>query len=302
MSVKKLIAVAAVTALSGLSGVALGSGSGSAAADPGCPALYVVAIPGTWETGKDKHADGPGMLTGVTDGLPGSAEVAYVDYPATALPWEGDIYGASQKQAVENARAMVGAMAQRCGGTRIALLGYSQGADAAGDLASEIATGQGVVAPDRIAGVGLISDPSRSPSDIQVGPPVGGTGAKGPRVGGFGYVSDRVRTICAQGDLYCSADDQDYVMRFAGYLAQLDGDPAQASRYELEAASTIADVEAHGGIAAVQSQFGNDSSNERARQLATFYATGTHESYGAYQVGGGQTAISWMHNWIAGMA
>jgi hypothetical protein len=52
----------------------------------------------------------------------------------------------------------------------------------------------------------------------------------------------------------------------------------------------------------VQSRLGEDSNGEHAQQLAKFYATGTHESYGTYQVGGGQAAISWMHNWIAGMA
>jgi pimeloyl-ACP methyl ester carboxylesterase len=242
------------------------------------------------------------MLAGVTDGLPSATEVAYVDYPASVFPWEGEIYGASKKQATTNARGMIAAMAQRCGATRIALVGYSQGADAAGDLASEIGTGLGVVAPDRIAGVGLLSDPSRSSSDIQVGPHVGGTGAEGARAGGFGHVDDRVRTICAEGDLYCSSDDQDYAMRFAGYLAQLEPNPASMWRYLLSARSIINDVMAHGGIDAYRSQLGDDSTREHAAKLARFYATGTHESYGSYQVGDGQTAISWMHNWIAGIA
>lgn len=70
-----------------VSGAALGTGS--AAADPGCPSLYVVAIPGTWETGEHKPDDmtGPGMLAGVTRGLPSNTEVDYVSYSATAFPW-----------------------------------------------------------------------------------------------------------------------------------------------------------------------------------------------------------------------
>lgn len=298
---RSVVAVVAVAA-SGLSSAVLGTGSADATS--GCPTLYVVAIPGTWETGANRSpiANGPGMLAGVTDGLPHSTEVTYVDYPATAFPWEGDIYGSSKKQAVQNARALIGAMAQRCDTTRVALVGYSQGADAAGDVAAEIGTGTGAIPANRFAGVGLLSDPSRSPTDTQVGPPVDGAGAAGPRAGGFGVVGDRVRTICARGDLYCSADDQDVLTRLATYLARQDAIPNSMWLYQLQAARLLADVRAHGGLAALQTQLGSDMSRDHAQQLAKFYATGTHESYGTYQVGDGQTATGWMHNWIAGMA
>ncbi|MQY26972.1 cutinase family protein [Nocardia aurantia] len=295
-------AVAAATALGSMTGVAFGSGA--AAADPGCPDLYVVAIPGTWETGKDRPEDmsGPGMLAGVTRGLPGSVDVDYVDYAATAFPWEGDIYGASKKQAVDNARGLIGSMAARCGATRFAIVGYSQGADAAGDLAAEIGTGIGVVPPARVAGVGLISDPRRSPTDVQVGPLVGGAGAGGPRVGGFGFLSDRVRTICAEGDLYCATDDTDYLFRMAGFLAQAsDPSPLNLWRYQMEAGSIIGDLMAHGGVATLGSQLTEDANKERMQQLTDFYGSGAHTSYGFYRVDGGQSAIGWMHNWIAGM-
>jgi hypothetical protein len=307
MRLKKFVAAAGAAAavLSGIvaSGVALGTGS--ATADPGCPSLYVVAIPGTWETGDHKAEDmrGHGMLAGVTRGLPGNTDVDYVSYAATAFPWEGDVYGQSKKQAVDNARGLIGAMAARCGGTRYALVGYSQGADAAGDLAAELGTGFGLVSPDKIAAVGLISDPRRSPTDIQIGPPVGGAGASGPRLGGFGFISDRVRTICAEGDLYCSTDDQDYLTRFAGFLAQASGsNPANMWRYQLEAGSIIGDLMSHGGIPTLQSQLTDDANKQRVQQLEDFYGSGTHTSYGMYSVGDGQTAISWMHDWIAGMA
>ncbi|WP_433622040.1 cutinase family protein [Nocardia sp. CA-120079] len=301
MRLRKAIAAASAATLSGLSCIALGSGI--ADADPGCPGLYVVAIPGTWETGKAKSptANGRGMLAGVTDGLPRSTRVDYVDYPATAFPWEGEIYSASKKQAVQNARGMVGAMAQQCNATQITLVGYSQGADAAGDLAAEIGTGHSVVSPDRIAGVGLLSDPSRSPSDTQIGQPVGGAGAAGARAGGFGTVADRVRTICAQGDLYCSTDDRDYLMRLAGYLARQDMNPSAPWRYALQATSILIELRAHGGIAALQSQLESESTRAEAQQLAKFYASGTHQSYGTYQVGDGQTATGWMHNWISAL-
>lgn len=296
----KKIAAALGACATVASGLVFGSGAASAA--PGCPSLYVVAIPGTWETGHDRTPQ-PGMLAGVTRGLPSSAKVDYVTYAATAFPWEGDVYGRSKKEAVDNARGMVAAMAQRCGATKIALVGYSQGADAAGDLAAEIGTGLGVVPPERIAGVGLISDPRRSPTDAQVGPPAPGAGASGPRVGGFGWISDRVRTVCAVDDLYCSTAPDDFVTRFAGFLVQAsDANPANLWRYQLEAAAIVNDLMTHGGVPILHQQLSESANEQRAKDLEQFYKSQAHNSYGSYSVGGGQTAISWMHNWLAGMA
>ncbi|MEV0029166.1 cutinase family protein [Nocardia sp. NPDC050793] len=298
MQLKKLVA-----ALGASAAIASGLvfGSGTAAAD-NCPSLYVVAIPGTWETGHDKKPE-PGMLAGVTRGLPGSVDVDYVTYAATAFPWEGEVYGNSKNEAVSAARGLIGDMARRCGATEVALVGYSQGADAAGDLAAEIGTGLGVVSPDRIAGVGLISDPRRSPTDVQVGPVAPGAGAGGPRVGGFGWLSDRTRTICAVDDLYCATATDDFVTRFAGFLAQSsDANPANIWRYQLEAGAIISDLMAHGGVPTLQSQLTDAANQQRAKDLERFYSSQAHTVYGSYSVGGGQTAITWMHNWIAGMA
>ncbi|WP_167837761.1 cutinase family protein [Nocardia altamirensis] len=299
MQLKKVVAALGASATV-LSGLVFGTGSVSAA--PGCPSLYVVAIPGTWETGKDKKPQ-PGMLAGVTRNLPRSTEVDYVTYAATAFPWEGEVYGKSKKEAVDNARGLISDMAQECGATKIALVGYSQGADAAGDLAAEIGSGQSVVAPDRIAGVGLISDPRRSPTDTQVGVPAPGAGAGGARVGGFGWISDRTRSICALDDLYCATAPDDFVTRFAGFLAQAsDANPANMWRYQIEAGNIMNDLFASGGVPTLQSQLTESANEQRAKDLERFYKSQAHTLYGSYPVGGGQTAISWMHNWIAGMA
>jgi hypothetical protein len=243
------------------------------------------------------------MLAGVTGDMPSGTRVDYVSYPATAFPWEGDIYGKSKQIAVNHAQGMIGAMAARCPATKIAIVGYSQGADAAGDVAANIGTGIGVVPPSRIAGVGLISDPRRSPTDVQVGPIAGGAGASGPRPGGFGFLSSRVRTICDPKDLYCSTMSNDYVTRFAGFLAEAsDPNPANTWRYQLEAGSIIGDLMAGGGIPILQSQLSEGANKQRVQQLERFYGSGAHTSYGTYRVGGGETALSWMHDWIAGMA
>ncbi|MGW6427569.1 cutinase family protein [Nocardia sp. NPDC055053] len=278
------------------------AGSTSAAAAPGCPSLYVVAIPGTWETGHDK-APGPGMLAGVTRGLPRNTDVDYVTYAATAFPWEGDVYGQSKKQAVDTARGLITAKLAACAGADIALVGYSQGADAAGDLAAEIGTGVSKIAPGKVKAVGLISDPRRSPTDVQVGPIAQGAGAGGARPGGFGWLSDRVRTICAVDDLYCATATDDFVTRFAGFLAQSsDANPANLWRYQIEAGAIMNDLMAHGGVPTLQAQLSDTANQQRAKDLERFYRSQAHTLYGSYSVGGGQTAITWMHNWIAQQA
>jgi hypothetical protein len=243
------------------------------------------------------------MLAGVTRGLPSSTRVDYVSYAATAFPWESEVYGASKREAVDNARSMIAAMGRECGATRIALLGYSQGADAAGDLAAEIGTGLGVVPPHRIAAVGLISDPRRSPTDALVGPPVGGAGAGGPRIGGFGLLTPQTRTICAIGDLYCTTASDDFVTRFAGFLAQTSHpDPAYLWRYQMEMGAILGDLMSNGGIPLLQSQLSESANQERARLLDEFYRSEAHTAYGSYPVGGGATALSWMHDWLASLA
>jgi len=299
MQFKKIAAAVSACAVVA-SGLVFGSAAASAA--PGCPELYVVAIPGTWETGQDS-SPGPGMLAGVTNGLPSSTEVDYVTYSATAFPWEGDVYGKSKNEAVAGARGFVTDMAQRCGATKIALLGYSQGADAAGDLAAEIGTGIGPVSPDRIAGVGLLSDPRRSPADAQVGTPAPGSGAGGPRVGGFGWLSDRTRTICDPSDLYCATAPDDFVIRFAGFLAQTsDPRPANLWRYQLEMGAIMNDLMANGGIPTLGAQLTESANEQRAQELEDFYDSRAHINYASYSVDGGQSAINWMHNWFSGMA
>ncbi|MDO3647509.1 cutinase family protein [Nocardia mangyaensis] len=299
MQLKRVVAAVGASAAM-MSGIMIGSTSANAA--PGCPSLYVVAIPGTWETGHDKPP-GPGMLSGVTRGLPRNTQVDYVTYAATAFPWEGDVYGSSKKQAVNAARGLISDKLAACGNTRAALVGYSQGADAAGDLAAEIGTGISKIPADRVAAVGLISDPRRSPTDVQVGPIAPGAGGGGARPGGFGWLSDRTRTICAVDDLYCATATDDFVTRFAGFLAQSsDANPANLWRYQIEAGQIMTDLMAHGGVPTLQAQLSETANQQRAKDLERFYRSQAHTLYGSYQVGGGKTAITWMRDWIASHA
>ncbi|MBY4209291.1 cutinase [Rhodococcoides fascians] len=297
MSVKRFCAGVGVAAAVA-SGLVVGASPASA--DPaGCPSMYVVAIPGTWETSSGA-APKPGMLTDVTDRLGGDIRTEYVSYPATAFPWEGEVYGQSRAAAVTNAGGMLKAMADRCGATKLGIIGYSQGADAAGDLAASIGTGLGVVPADKVVAVGLVSDPKRSDTDALVGPPVVGTGVGGPRVGGFGYVSPVVRTFCAVGDLYCSTPKDDYVARLAGFLA-VSSNPAPdvADQYTQEAQSLIADLAASGGLPVLQGQLSDQANAQRQREIEAFYRSGIHQEYQTYDVGDGVSATRWLARYLA---
>ncbi|MEU7143669.1 cutinase family protein [Nocardia sp. NPDC046473] len=263
------------------------------AAPQDCPEMYVVAVPGTWETSNTDP--GKGMLAAVADNLPGNVRTDYVVYPATAFPWEGDVYGRSKGEAVDHARGLISTMAQHCDNTRFALLGYSQGADAAGDLAAEIGTGLGVVSPNRVALVGLISDPRRSPTDTLIGPPVAGAGAGGPRIGGFGWLSPQTYTFCAAGDLYCATPDGDFAARFAGLFAQISNpNPALFGNYQQQANQLIADALAAGGLGLLSDQLNNSAYEERKRQVDDFLKSGIHQSYPGYAIGGGATPLTWL--------
>ncbi|MFC9996208.1 cutinase family protein [Nocardia sp. NPDC127526] len=274
----------------------------AAAAPDNCADLNVIAVPGTWETSREEKSQG--MLALVTRGLPGSVRTDYVSYPATALPWEGEVYGYSKREAIANLRGMISAMAGRCPATRFALIGYSQGADAAGDVAAEIGTGLGVVPPERVAAVGLLADPRRSRTDALVGPPVPGAGAGGPRVGGFGFLSPKVRTFCAEGDLYCSVPNDDLAGRFAGFFTQLSApDPLQVGSYVLTVQSIMAEA-LFPGINAILAAPPDDPASEQwARQVQEFITSGAHQSYPRYVVdANGTTATTWLHNWLVDIA
>nr|WP_300397351.1 cutinase family protein [uncultured Rhodococcus sp.] len=284
MRVNKLFATVGVIGAV-VAGISV-SASPTAVADPGdCPSLYVVAVPGTWETSSGA-APKPGMLTQVTDRLASSdIRTDYVSYPATAFPWEGGIYGESRAVATANAGSMIKAMADRCGATRFGIIGYSQGADAAGDLAASIGSGLGVVPADRVAAVGLISDPKRSDSDALVGPDVVGTGVGGPRVGGFGAVSPVVRTFCAVGDLYCSTPKDDYVARLAGFLAvSSNPDPDVVAETQQDVGVLLGDIASAGGLPVLQGQLSDQANEQRRREIEAFYRSGVHQEYGSYAV------------------
>ncbi|MBA4021436.1 MAG: cutinase family protein [Gordonia sp.] len=276
----------------------------TAVADPAdCPELYVLAIPGTWENSADGQV--PGMLSYPTSGLGSETRVQLVGYNATAFPWEtgGSIYGKSKAQAVANAEGLAITMTKRCPATKIAVIGYSQGADAAGDFAAEVGTRRGVIKPSQFAGAVLISDPRRTKRDALIGPKLSGEGNGGPRQGGFGWVSDRTFTICEPGDQYCNIPRDYYVSRIAGYLAETsDPNPDQLGQYQAEAWAIVSELVTRGGPGALVDELSNEKARAQIVAFNRFLQSGSHGDYANFQVEPGVTALQWAQNYLAGLA
>ncbi|MFE3189382.1 cutinase family protein [Nocardia sp. NPDC059240] len=184
--------------------------AGTAQAEPrggqSCTPYTAIMAPGTWETRYDADPTVPvGMLRPIGDGLQqqlgGDITVLYAPYASSAFD-QGFSYAQSLRTLEAQLTRMVSGL---CASTRVLLAGYSQGADGIGDFATEIGNGEGPIGADRVVGVGLLADPHRDPNTtLSLGNPQPGHGIAGTRSQNFGALTDRVRTLCVDGDLYCS--------------------------------------------------------------------------------------------------
>lgn len=199
-----------------------------------CPDVQVLSIPGTWESSPDDDPYNPwfnpnALLLNVTNPLSQQfsgdrAEVYTLPYPAQFQRPGGPpelTYDDSRSAGAVKAREVLSAMHSECWLTSYVLMGFSQGAVIAGDIASEIGNGNGPVPSDNVLGVALIADGRRDPDAAPtVGPQVQGVGLEvslagfpfipgatltGKRNGGFGDLADRTVQFCAPNDGICDA-------------------------------------------------------------------------------------------------
>ena len=207
--------------------------------DASCPDVQLISIPGTWESSVQLDPFNPvqfpaALLLNVTNPIRAQfssdrLEVFTVPYTAQFHnPLSADRQMSYNDSRAEGTRATVKAMTDmnnRCPLTSYVLVGFSQGAVIAGDIASDIGNGRGPVAEDLVLGVTLIADGRRQAGVGQdVGPNAQGQGAEitlhevptlsalgltmsGPRPGGFGMLENRTNEICARGDLICAAPE-----------------------------------------------------------------------------------------------
>ena len=203
-------AVSLVVAASVAGGSIASSASAIAFAQPpGCSATFNLFIPGTWETAEGANPSIPvGTLKPIANSLVdqhGSAALIYtLPYMARAFD-NGKTYADSKSDGLIKAKDVLSEIAAKCSDTKFTITGYSQGADIAGDLASEIGNDSGPVKAEQVLAVGLLADPgSGTEGEAIIGPKPSGQGIADPRPQGMGKLSGRVASICAPNDLYCS--------------------------------------------------------------------------------------------------
>ena len=208
--------------------------------DASCPDVQLMSIPGTWESSPQLDPFNPvqfpiALLLNVSNPIReqfGTERVEIYTVPYTAqfhnpLSADGQMnYNDSREEGMRNTVKAMTDMNNRCPLTSYVLVGFSQGAVIAGDIASDVGNGRGPVDADLVLGVTLIADGRRQAGAGQdVGPNPPGQGAEitlhevpmlgemgltmsGPRPGGFGLLNDRTNEICGTGDLICSAPDE----------------------------------------------------------------------------------------------
>ncbi|OBH98484.1 cutinase family protein [Mycobacterium sp. E2733] len=231
-----------------------------ASQDASCPDVQLVNVPGTWESAPQDDPVNPMQFPNallhkvtatVSQQFPASRVQEYTT-PYTAQfhnPLSGDTQMSYNESRAEGTRATVQAMTDmnaKCPLTSYVLMGFSQGAVIAGDIASDIGNGRGPVDDDLVLGVTLIADGRRQPgvgNDIGPNPP--GQGAEitlhevpvlsglgltmtGARPGGFGALNGKTNEICAPGDLICAAPNEAFsVTNLPNTLNTLAGNAGQ---------------------------------------------------------------------------
>ncbi|PRQ11868.1 carbohydrate esterase [Corynebacterium sp. 13CS0277] len=202
-----------------------------------CPRVEVIAAPGTWESSAEDdpinpHANPQSFLLTVTRPL--QERYAPDDVKVWTLPYTAQFknvqspdemgYDESRDEGTSRLRAELLTMHEQCPATKFLLMGFSQGAVIAGDMANTIGTSEQPIPAENILGVALVADGRREPGvGIDPGYQVPGVGAevslellnpvvqfvipgatmRGPRAGGFGTLADRTWEICAPNDHIC---------------------------------------------------------------------------------------------------
>lgn len=202
---RAVLLAASATTVVAMSTVTSGPASAATALGSGCTQYMAYLVPGTWETSPSADPSKPaGLLGAVGEKLKRSygstITVIYPNYSASAFD-KGKTYAQSESEGVARLQDLI----KRCPSSQNVLGGYSQGADVAGDVAWQIGHGKGPVDPGKVDAVGLVADPKQGNAQV-AGPTPDGQGIAGTRDGGFGELEQKVRQLCAPGDLYCSTN------------------------------------------------------------------------------------------------
>lgn len=228
--------------------------------DASCPDVQLVSVPGTWETSPTDNPLDPtefplALLLTVTRPIAEQFDAARVQTYTVGYtaqfhnPLSADNQMSYNDSRAEGFHATVKALTEmndKCPLTSYVLVGFSQGAVIAGDVASDIGNDRGPVDEDLVLGVALIADGRRQNGvGIAVPPTPPGQGAEvtlhempilpglgltmtGAREGGFGALDQRTNEICAHGDLICAAPREAFsVAKLPATLETLAGGAGQ---------------------------------------------------------------------------
>lgn len=257
----QLLAAAVAATLAAAAATGTASAAPTQAPPTGCDVLHVFGLQGTGESGDAAATDVDSGFLGSAITIPlslAAAEVGrtLIPYAASFGGKPGDStdlpYAQSIADGVAAAEKFLTDYAEKCPGSKIALTGYSQGAQVASELARTIGAGTGPVPAADVAAVALFSDPTRPagaatfpgsstpdapapppgvpaadldglavtapPSDGGgIAPTLAASATSATSTGGraFGQLSGRVAQFCTPGDLACSLPANSSLARIA---------------------------------------------------------------------------------------
>lgn len=299
-----LVIVVAVCVMLLTGAGAMASSPAAPSAGGGCPALWALGVQGTGQSAPDAApTTDTGMLSEVFRPMLAQAGAAKVSIARAYVPYDASFGGFTlgggstpYAQSVQNGLSAltttITRIAAKCGQTRFALAGYSQGAHVVSLAAQAIGQGHGAIPADKIAAVALFGDPTRH-SGAATFPGDGGRrtpdrvpGTSGSAVAGvapltaiqtagggigperdqavdFGALTGRVADFCIDGDLACAAPDHAPVLRAVANVAgqaQYNGDP-------IKALASVTQALALTGIKAATNVINNDVSGDSLATL-----------------------------------
>ncbi|MFC9432428.1 cutinase family protein [Nocardia sp. NPDC057030] len=202
---------------------------------PKCPALYVFGVQGGDESSPDAQLSSDSgalgqMFAPLAAKAGDSVQRSYIpfgrDGNGTDLTYDDAVTAAAQR--LDNAAAE---LVRRCPATKLAAAGYGQGAPAVSRFAQHVGTGSAPIAPDQVAGIALLANPTRSantpvlpgrPHATEPAAPPGSAGQQtatvalnNPALTGagitaappssYGALTGRIADLCVAGDATCDA-------------------------------------------------------------------------------------------------
>ena len=212
----------------------------------------LIVVGGTWETSPW------GQCGEVVRQLDSNWKKIWITYPAKYVGTTS--YKQSYTEGKNNLRTQIKYLDEP-----FAILGYSQGAKIAGDVAASLAF------DSRLERVYLISDPERHTDDMVVGPSVPGEGVYGQR-----RVGPKCRQFAQAGDIVCS--NENAVFRYmAGPTAML------CLQHPFAWMREVGSTQWPGGV-----------NKTTIAEIKKFLKSKVHVSYNQYEVEPGVTVPEWI--------